>query len=127
MIGLKKQLVKSFINPKVISNKPGELIIQSNAVAKIDEEIKIYEKQAAELFKLLDGIEEVTINYQLNRITIRYDVNKLTPYKVMRWVEIIIDVSIEYLELIQDNWETNIEYVLRILRDELNKRIKEVG
>lgn len=127
MIGLKKQLVKSFINPKVVSNKPGELIIQSNAVAKIDEEIKIYEKQAAELVKLLDGIEEVTINYQLNRIAIRYDVNKLTPYQVMRWVEIVIDVSIEYLEIIQDNWEMNIEYVLRILRDELNKRIKEVG
>lgn len=127
MIGLKKQLVKSFINPKVVSNKPGELIIQSNAVAKIDEEIKIYEKQAVELVKLLGGIEEVTINYQLNRITLRYDANKLTPYKVMRWVEIIIDVSIEYLEVIQDNWEMNIEYVLRVLRDELNKRIKEVG
>ncbi|MEG0014045.1 MAG: hypothetical protein RSD26_09105 [Cellulosilyticaceae bacterium] len=127
MIGLKKQLVKSFINLKVVSNKPGELIIQSNAMTKIDEGFKIYDKEGIELVKLLDGIQDVTADYQLTRITIKYDTSKLTPHKVMKWVEIIIDVSLEYLEVIKEKWEIDMAYVLQVLRVALTKRIKEVG
>ncbi|MEG0708223.1 MAG: hypothetical protein RR324_05390 [Cellulosilyticaceae bacterium] len=127
MIGLKKQLVKSFINLKVVSNKPGELIIQSNAMTKIDEGFKIYDKEGIELVKLLDGIQDVTADYQLTRITIKYDISKLTPHKVMKWVEIIIDVSLEYLEVIKEKWEIDMAYVLQVLRVALTKRIKEVG
>lgn len=127
MTGLKKQLVKSFINLKVVSNKPGELIIQSNAMTKIDEGFKIYDKEGVDLVKLLEGIQDITADYQLNRITIKYDVSKLTPQKVMKWVEVIIDVSLEYLEVIQEYWENDMTYVLQVLRAALTKRIKEVS
>lgn len=126
MNGLKKQLVKSFINPKVISNKPGELIVQSNAIAKIDKEFQVYDKEGEDLVKLLKGIEEVKIDYETNRIDIKYDINQLNATKVMRWVEIIIDVCIDNLEVIQDNWETDIEYIWKLLRDELTKRLANV-
>lgn len=127
MTGLKKQLIKSFINPRVVSNKSGELIIQSNAMSKIEEGFKVYDQQAIELVKLLDGIQDVNIDYTLNQIQIKYDTNKLTPHKVMKWVEIIIDVALDYLEVIQDNWETDIMYVLDVLRNALSKRLKEVN
>lgn len=127
MKGLKKQLVKSFINLRVVSNVPGEIVIQSNAIAKIGEEFQGYDKQAKSLAFLLEGIEEVDVDYKTNKVKIKYDTNKLTPKKVLRWVEIMIDVAIDYLEVIQQYGETNLEYVIGILREALIKRLKEVN
>lgn len=127
MKGLKKQLVKSFINLRVVSSVPGEIVIQSNAIAKIGEEFQGYDKQVESLALLLEGIQEVSVDYKANKIKIKYDTNKLTPKKILKWVEIIIDVAIDYLEVIQQYGETNLDYVIGILREELTKRLKEVN
>lgn len=127
MNGLKKQLIKSFINLRVVSSISGELIIQSNAIAKIGEEFKNYDREVESLTFLLEGIQEVSVDYQNNRLKINYDTNKLTPKKVLKWVEIVIDGAIDNLEVIQKYGESNLEYVMNILREDLTKRLKEVS
>ncbi|MGL6174663.1 MAG: cation transporter [Cellulosilyticaceae bacterium] len=127
MKGLKKQLVKSFINLRVVSSVPGEIVIQSNAIAKIGEEFQGYDKQVENLALLLEGVQEVSVDYKTNKIKIKYDTSKLTPKKILKWVEIIIDVAIDYLEVIQQYGESNLDYVIGILREALIKRLKEVN
>lgn len=126
MNGLKKQLIKSFINIRIVSSTPGEIVLQTNALTKIGEEFKNYDKQVESLALVLDGIQEVVADYQTNRITIKYDSVKLTPKKVLKWVEIMIDVGIEYLEVIQKYGESNPDYVINTLENVLIKRTKEV-
>lgn len=124
MLSFKKQLIKSFINTRILSNKPGEMIIQSNAMTKIGEEFQEYDRHVNILAQLLDGIEEVIANYQDNTIAIKYDENKLTPQKVVKWVDIMIDIFIDNLEIIQQYWENNLEYVLQILEKALIQKLR---
>lgn len=126
MNSFKKQLIKSFINIRLVSDKPGELIIQTNALAKIGEEVKDYDKQVEALALLLDGIQEVTADYRTNRITIKYDPSKLTNRKVLKWLEIMIDVGIDNLEIIQKYGEDNPDYVINILENALMQKIKDI-
>lgn len=123
MFGLKKQLIKSFVNIKVVGNKPGELIIQSNALSNIGQEFNQYDIYVKDLVKLLDGIEDVSANYNNNTVTIKYNTNKLTPQKVVRWIDTMIDVAIDNLELIQEFGQTRPEYVAEVLRKVLIQKL----
>lgn len=126
MKGLKKQLAKSFINIRLVSSKPGEIVIHSNALSKIEDDFKVYDKQVEQLVKILEGIESVTPNYETNTVTIVFDPAKLTAQQVIKWVEILEDVFIEYLEVIQQNWENNFDYVMQVLTEVLIKSLKQV-
>lgn len=126
MKGLKKQLAKSFINIRLVSSKPGKIVIHSKALSKVEDEFKVYDKQVEQLVELLDGVESIVPNYGANTVQILFDSSKLTSQEVIRWVEVLEDVFIEYLEVIQQNWEDNMDYVMKVLTDVLTQKLKQL-
>ena len=120
MFGLKKQLIKSFIKLDVVENKPGLLKIQILKLSDLDKKYRTYEGYVLESIKCLEGIQEATIDYTRSIIVIGYNQHMLTPQKIYRWMQVLLDVSVENLELIQRYWETDRVYV----KERLDKVLK---
>lgn len=124
MFGLKKQLIKSYINIKVVQNLPGALTLKISNLSKIGEQYKGYDAQVFELIKMLDGIGEIKVDFNSELATIYYDQAKLTPQQILKWLNVVIDTTIDQLDLISKYWETNMPYVVQTMTDLLAKKLK---
>ncbi|MGL4736130.1 MAG: heavy-metal-associated domain-containing protein [Cellulosilyticaceae bacterium] len=124
MLGLKKQLIKSYINIKVVQNLPGALTLKISNLSKIGDQYKGYDVQVFELIKMLEGISDIKVDFNSELATVYYDQTKLTPQQILKWLNVVIDTTIDQLDLISKYWETNTDYVVQTMSDLLNKKLK---
>ncbi len=111
MASIKNQLLKSFIKINVLENLPGMLKIHIRDLNNIKKEIRIYDQYVIVAIELLKGIQDVTIDYQKNTITILYDKDIVRPQLIYKWLHIIIDVAIDNLDFIKKYSKQNILFV----------------
>ena len=126
MFGLKKNIIKSMIKVETISNEPGELKLFVKQIGEIEDEYKSYEHFALDALKILDGIKKVNVDYDRALITIIYDENIVSVGQIYKWIDILIDISLDYKDFIKDNWEKDVNMVWTKLRPILEKRVMEV-
>ncbi|MGL4345254.1 MAG: hypothetical protein ACRCTE_08660 [Cellulosilyticaceae bacterium] len=124
MFGLKKQFIKSYINIKVVQNIPGALTLKISNLSKISDQYKGYDVQVFELIKMLPGINDIKVDFAGELATVYYDNNTVTPQKILKWLNVVIDTTIDQLDFINKNWETNMEYVIATMRELLDKKLK---
>lgn len=125
-MSFKKQFIKGYLKIQPISNEPGKLKVKINNLAKLDGKYKNFEKQAIELIKILPGIQEVETQLNTGEISILYDATTLAPRQVMRWLNTVIDVVIDQLNLITLYWESNLTYVMNTLENQLREKVKTI-
>src|SRR5699024_2872719 len=93
-----------------------------SSVFKQAEEYGDYLKRA---ICLLDGIEDVELNYIIGTVLIKYDTQKTYEDRVLKWIHKIIDIGLDNADIIKDYSKSNMSYVEDIveqqLREEVNK------
>ena len=104
MLGIKKQFIKSMIKLEVVSNTPGKLQVYVAQIKKVEDEYKSYEPYAKKAITLLPGINNIAVDYDKGILTINYDPNQLTVQKVYNWLQVMIDVGIDYYDEIKAGW-----------------------
>ena len=126
MFGFKKNLIKSMIKIETISNEPGELKLYAKQITDIEDEYKNYEHFVLEAIQMLKGINKVNVDYDRGLVTIMYNESQVSAEEIYRWIDILVDISLDNKEFIKDNWEKNVNLVWAKLRPILEKRVAEV-
>lgn len=126
MFGFKKNLIKSMIKIETISNEPGELKLYAKQITDIEDEYKSYEHFVLEAIQMLKGINKVNVDYDRGLVTIMYNEGQVAPEEIYKWIDILIDISLDNKEFIKDNWEKDVNLVWAKLRPILEKRVLEV-
>lgn len=122
MNALKKQFIKSVIKPTVIENKPGVLKIRIAKLSELDKNFKIHDRYMIEAFKLLNGVETVSVNYEQNLLIISYNEQSVSAQKVYSWMQLILDITLDNLEFIEQCGETHTEDVIQKLEEILKRK-----
>lgn len=105
MLGIKKQLIKSMIKLEVVGNTPGKLQIYVAQIKKVEDEYKQYEYYAENAILLLKGVQSLDVDYQKGVATIKYDPDVVNVQKIYRWLQVMIDLGIDYYEELKPMWE----------------------
>lgn len=125
MFDFKAYIIKQFIKVKVIDDTPGKLTLKVPNSLKVEEEYRWYDEFVARGIKILNGIEDVKFNYDSGTILFIYETNKVSQDKILKWVNVIIDVVVKNLKFIEDNGENNLDYVINTLEQKLQEKVKE--
>lgn len=105
MLGIKKQLIKSMIKLEIVSNTPGKLQIYAAQIKKVENEYKQYEYYAENALMLLKGVQSLDVDYQKGIATIKYDPNVVDVQKIYKWLQMMIDIGIDYYDELKQVWE----------------------
>lgn len=105
MLGIKKQLIKNMIKLEVVSNTPGKLKIYVAQLKKIDDDYKHYEFYAQNAIGLLKGIKDLDVDYMSGVATINYDPDIVNAQQIYRWLQVMIDIGIDYYDELKAIWQ----------------------
>lgn len=119
-------MIKRFLNFKILRNVPGQLLIGFDNNVNIESEFRKYESLLVRGGKLLDGINDFQFDYSRNLIGISYDIKKLQAKQVLTWVQVIIDTLVDNLTFIQNNWQKNLNGVIRKVEYELKLKKQRI-
>ena len=119
----KKIILSQLAKIKVSHSIPGRIRFKVNSLKMVKEECKLYEKFLHDALFKLEGIEKVEVNAVTGSILVEYDINKLYECKVLKWVETVKAVGIKNYDLIEKYGETNLEYVVKTIEQQLNEAL----
>lgn len=105
MLGIKKQLIKSMIKLEVVGNAPGELQIYVAQLKKVEEDYKHYQTYAEHAIALLKGVEDLDVDYLKGVVTIKYNPSEVNAQQIYKWLQVMIDVGIDYYDELKSMWE----------------------
>nr|WP_307991903.1 hypothetical protein [uncultured Niameybacter sp.] len=114
-MSLKKQLIKNYLKMQLISSMPGELRIKVTNLPKLSQEYLEFAPYVYEFIKLKDGIKDVKANFATGEVTIYYN-STMQPQEIIMWINTIMDVAIEQMDMIADKWDANKEEVINTLK-----------
>lgn len=117
-MGLKKQLIKNYIKMQLISSKQGELHIKIGNLPNLSKEYYEFAPYVYQFVKLQDGIQDIKTDFSTGEVTIFYS-PILQPQQVIRWINTVLDVTIDHMDFIAGKWDTDRDSVL----DTLNKAL----
>lgn len=123
MFDVKNYIIKHFAKVKVVHSIPGRLRLKVPKTINVPEEFRHYDKLVVDGIKILKGIEEIKFNYVLGTILLTYDTNKLYEEKVLKWINVSIEVVIKNLKLIEKYGETNLDYVVNTINQQLKEKV----
>ena len=105
MLGIKKQFIKSMIKLEVVGNAPGKLQIYVAQIKKIEDEYKHYEYYAQNAISLLNGVQDLDVDYEKGIINIKYDTAKVNAQQIYKWLQVIVDIGVDYYDELKGIWE----------------------
>ena len=133
MLGIKKQFIKSMIKLEIVSNTPGKLQVYVAQIKKVENEYKQYEYYAENAMMLLKGVESLDVDYQKGVATIKYDPNVVDVQKIYRWLQMMIDIGVDYYDELKPVWEKEgdeaqkIEVIWQKMKPILLVQLKKIG
>lgn len=126
MMNIKKQFIKSRIKLEVVSNAPGKLEIYVAQIKKVEQEYKVYEGYAENALLLLKGVKSLQIDYPKGIAAIHYDPKITGPHKVFKWLQVMIDIGIDYYDELKPIWEKQPEVEEAIRVKQIWEKMKPV-
>lgn len=124
MLGIKKQFIKSMIKLEIVGNTPGKLQIYVAQIKKVEDEYKQYEYYAENAIRLLKGVESLDVDYQKGVVTIKYDPEVVSVQTIYKWLQMMIDLGIDYYDELKPMWEKEGDETQKI--EAIWQRIKPV-
>ncbi len=107
MLGIKKQFIKNMIKLEVVANTPGKLQLYIAQIKKADDEYKKYQAYVERGIKLMKGIEDVQVDYEKGLLTIYYNPEVVSVQKVYKWLQVLVDIGIDYYDSLKASWDKN--------------------
>lgn len=90
----------------------------------IPKQYMTYEKFLKQAIKKLNGVENIEINNVTGSILISYDINKLYEKKLLNWIDVVREIGIKNYDLIEKYGESNLNYVVKAIEQQLEENIK---
>ena len=125
MMSLKKQLIKNYIKMQLLSNMPGELHIRMANLSNLSKDYVEFAQYVYDAIKLLNGINDIQVNFTTGEVVILYS-QVLRPEQIIRWINIIIDTAIDYMDFIAAKWESDRQQVIQTLNQTLINKLQKV-
>lgn len=125
-MSLKKQFIKNYLKMQLVSQDYGKLRIKISNLTKVNDKYKGFAKDIKDLIMVLPGIQDITADFDTGIIEIKYSEGVLQPQQVIKWINIVIDVVIDNINLISEKGESDTEAVKTQLLLDLKKRVGEV-
>nr|WP_300004099.1 hypothetical protein [Tissierella sp.] len=123
-IGIK--ILRKFVEFKVLRSIPGRMRLKSRAPESIYKQAEKYDRELKEAIMLLDGIENIEINYLIGTVLIEYNTEKTYESKVLEWINKIIAVGIKNKGQIAEYLESDREYLENLLEQQLKEEISKL-
>lgn len=123
---LKKLIILQLSKIKVSHSIPGRIRLKVNSLKMMPKEYMVYEKFLNEALNKLKGITSVEVNNITGSILISYDVSTTYEKKVLRWIEKIKEIGIRNIDLIEKYGETNLEFVVKTINQQLEEDLKKL-
>lgn len=123
---LKKFIISQIAKIKVSHSIPGRIRFKVNSMKMIPDEYKEYQKFLFEALEKLDGITNVEINLVTGSILVNYDINKLYEKKVLKWIDTIKSVGINNYDVIEKYGDTNLDFVIKTINQQLDEAVKNI-
>lgn len=124
---LKKIIVSKLMKIKVAHSIPGRIRFKVASLKDIPDEYMIYEKYLHQALKKLDGVENVDVNKMTGSILINYDIKRTYEEKILNWIDIIKEIGLKNIDLIEKYGESNTEYVVDTIEQQLDEAIKKLA
>lgn len=126
MLQITKRILQKLVEFKVTRSIPGRMRLKSKAPENIYKQVEAYDEYLVTSILLLDGIEEVEINYNIGTALIKYDIEKTYESKVLKWINMIIEVGLKNQEAIVEYSYTDIEYLEKLLEQQLREEVEKL-
>lgn len=126
MLGITKKIIQKLVQFKVTRSIPGRMRLKSKAPESIYKEVEPYDEYLKNSILLLDGIEEIEINYKIGTALIQYDIEKTYEDKILKWINKIIEIALKNQEEIVEYWDRDIEYLEKLLEQQLREEIEKL-
>lgn len=123
-MGIQSKIIKKLIKIKVYKCLKNEVIIEMKCLKMLSEEHRCYQVFLEQALKKLNGVEGLDVDIVKGLITIKYDSNKQTEENVIKWAYKVKDIGIENFDLIKDQGESNLDNVIKVIEDKLDKELK---
>lgn len=123
MKSIKNIIAKKTIKFKIIESLKGKLTIKIDTVFKAKDELNSYDYLLKRIPNIINGINEVSLNYKDLVVIINYDDKKINEERILEILEISKELVIDNLEYIEDNYEENLEEMLKIMEEKLKLKL----
>ena len=124
---LKKIIVSKLMKIKVAHSIPERIRFKVASLKDIPDEYMIYEKYLHQALQKLDGVENVDVNKMTGSILINYDIKRTYEEKILNWIDIIKEIGLKNIDLIEKYGESNTEYVVDTIEQQLDEAIKKLA
>ena len=123
-MGIQSKIIKKLIKIKVYKCLKDEVIIEMKCLKMLSEEHRCYQVFLEQALKKLNGVKGLDVDIVKGLITIKYDSNKQSEENVIKWAYKVKDIGIENFDLIKDQGESNLDSVIKVIEDKLDKELK---
>lgn len=123
-MGIQSKIIKKLIKIKVYKCLKNEVIIEMKCLKMLSEEHRCYQVFLEQALKKLNGVKGLDVDIVKGLITIKYDSNKQSEENVIKWAYKVKDIGIENFDLIKDQGESNLDNVIKVIEDKLDKELK---
>ena len=123
-MGIQSKIIKKLIKIKVYKCLKDEIIIKMKCLKMLSEEHRCYQVFLEQALKKLNGVKGLDVDIVKGLITIKYDSNKQSEENVIKWAYKVKDIGIENFDLIKDQGKSNLDNVIKVIEDKLDKELK---
>lgn len=125
-MNIKKFLISQLMKIKVAHSMPGRIRFKVSSLTMIPEEYRKYEKFIGESIGRLNGVTKVDVNNITGSVLVTYDTNLLYEKKILKWVDKIKEIGIGNYELIEKYGESNVDFVIKTIEQQLDEAVKKL-
>lgn len=125
MFNIKDMLKYSISKIKVTHSLPGRVRIKLPYLNKVPLENRNHDELISRAIKILNGVETININYSLGTVLVTYNTSLLYEKKLLSWIETVIRICIDNLNLIKKYGDNNLQYVINTIEHQLRDAVKQ--
>lgn len=124
-MSLKKQIIKNYIKMQLLNNEPGKLHLKMANLASLNKDYVEFAPYVYEAIKMLKGVDDIQVDFNTGEVIVLYS-DRLKPEQIIRWINVIIDTAIDYMDFIASNWNSDQNLVIEKINHTLTQKLQKM-
>ena len=124
-MSLKKQIIKNYIKMQLLSNEPGKLHLKMANLASLSKDYVEFAPYVYDAIKMLKGVDDIEVNFNTGEVIVLYS-DRLKPEQIIRWINVIIDTAIDYMDFIASKWNSDQNLVIDKINQTLSQKLQKM-
>lgn len=124
-MSLKKQIIKNYIKMQLLSNEPGKLHLKMANLASLSKDYVEFAPYVYDAIKMLKGVDDIEVDFNTGEVIVLYS-DRLKPEQIIRWINVIIDTAIDYMDFIASKWNSDQNLVIDKINQTLSQKLQKM-